>query len=617
MNAFQRFAVRLAAWFVPSLRRLLSTAGGTVERLSEQVTLLRARESDRRSRIEIEKAELLEAFAMAGGGPWLRGSDIRAAGSGLSESAAVPAALKERLADLELALEDRGWQRQVAASQWEFSRWGIQQIILISRLYFIKNPLIRRGVQVSSYYVFGRGVEISSDDKTADGVLRSFFSDPRNQTELSHTGLVQKEESLHTDGNLFFAFFTTADGGETVLRSIDAIEIEEVVTDPDDGAVPWFFHRRWTQQTFNDKSGVTTPTLADGWYVALGHDPKGLKEIAGKPIMLGDDGLPIPVLQYKVGGLPKWHFGCPLVYCALDWARAYKHFLEDWATITRSLARFSWDVETKGGPGAIAAFKQTLATTLGNSDYQTETNPPPVVGSAFVAGPGNKLTPVRTSGATTEPEQGRRIAHMAYMGFGLPETFFADVSVGTLATATSLDRPTELKFLERQESWREVLQRIGQYVLERSQRAPAGTLREVRKSDPKPKPVQIDITFPAILEGDMQAHIGAIVTAMTLNGGTVSGIDEKTGITLLLTELGVEDVQAVVDAMYPVDTYDMERPPPVEIDPLTGLPPNAPAPVPPGEKPKPKPGKPTEAAVIRAVTELRRALQKLQERQAA
>ena len=37
------------------------------------------------------------------------------------------------------------------------------------------------------------------------------------------------------------------------------------------------------------------------------------------------------------------------------------------------------------------------------------------------------------------------------------------------------------------------------------------------------------------------------------------GIDEKTGMGLLLSELGVENVQEVLEAMYPEETYEMDR----------------------------------------------------------
>jgi hypothetical protein len=37
------------------------------------------------------------------------------------------------------------------------------------------------------------------------------------------------------------------------------------------------------------------------------------------------------------------------VYAALDWARAYKEFLEDWASIAKALSRFAWKSRTRQG----------------------------------------------------------------------------------------------------------------------------------------------------------------------------------------------------------------------------------------------------------------------------
>jgi len=674
MDRFQRLIIRLALRLAPSLRRLFASAGGTVESLGEQLMLYRERYADDRRDRERILNEYAEALTLAtAGGPWktagvrLQESDGRVTIS-LTEAqrASLPITLKERIAELELALEDRGWKRQLAIADSEFSRFGIQQIMLISRLYFIKNPLIRRGVQVSAHYVFGRGIEISSTDETANEVLQAFFGDPRNRDVLGQRGLVHLEETTHTDGNLFFAFFTAVDDGATIVRIIDAVEVEEVVTDPDDHAVERFYHRRWMRQNFDEQTGATTPEPQDAWYVALDYDGAIPQTIKGMPVVKDEKtNQPIRVYHVKVGALPKWHFGCPPIYAAIDWARAYRHFLEDWATITRALARFAFNVETQGGPAAIAALKQTLATTLGNDGQSIESNPPPTVASAFITGPGNKLTPVRTTGMTTNPEQGRRVLLMVAAAFGLPETFFGDASTGSLATAQSLDRPTELKFLEAQERWREILQRIGREALARSLGAPKGKLREkfngrhedividmaplasggiivkaieARKPPaPKTETITIEVRFPSILEHDIDKRVTSIVEAMTLNGFEATGLDEKTGIRLLLTELGVEDPEAVLEVMYPQADYaallnrteqmqkdkeDAMNPPaspPAAIIPkpgepqpqgATGAPPLAPKP----RIPRGKRVAPSEAAVERAVVELRFALRKLQER---
>jgi hypothetical protein len=299
-----------------------------------------------------------------------------------------------------------------------------------------------------------------------------------------------------------------------------------------------------------------------------------------------------PIMHRKTGGLPKWKFGCPEIYAALDWARAYKGFLENWATITKALARFAYQIETQGGQQAIQQFSQILSTTLGDGGTQIETNPPPVVGASFVSGPGNKITPVKTQGATTDPEKGRRVLLMLCAATGLPETFFGDASTGSLATAMSLDRPTELQFLQRQELWREILIEIVKYALVSSATAPGGKLREAKKAGMRvvesrrvhlpsgrwvyeaksakskqsatPEEIRVKVVFPSVLEHDIGAQVNAITVAMTLDNkaGQIVGVDERIGVGLLLQELGVEDVDAVLETMYPTkgaDKYDPDR----------------------------------------------------------
>jgi hypothetical protein len=536
MNRAQRLAYRLLRRFVPQVPKLIDAADREISNLSERLRYARAELSTAR---ETREASWIaeEVSGMV---------SIAEAGGVSKEPGTIQ--LKERLAELELALEDRGWKRQLAIADSEFSRYGIQQIILISQLYFIKNPLIKRGVTIASYYVFGRGMEISTDDETANVALQAFLD--ANRKELGHRGLTQKEVTLYTDGNLFFVFFTDLSTGEINVRTISALEIQEIITDPDDVSRPWYYHRRWMSKGFDPATGVTQVQPADCWYPDAGYDPPD------KPPMIG--GAPVmwdsPIMHEKIGALPKWHFGVPDVYAALDWARAYKSFLEDWATINRALARFAWDVKTEGGAPAISNFQRMMSTTLADGGNSVEYNPPPTVGSAFISGPKNTVTPIKTAGTTTTPEEGRRILLMVAAAFGLPETFFGDASVGSLATATSLDRPTELKFLEAQERWRELLQRICRYALSRSAMAPSGRLKE---SKDKVDNITVSVTFPAVLEHDIGEMVTAIVSAATLNGNPLAGtIDPRTLMSLLLSELGVENPEAVMDAMYPDSSYD-------------------------------------------------------------
>lgn len=660
MNWLQKFCIRLAARIAPPLGAVLRSAGGTVDRLTDQNLLLRSMLDDQREMLRREAQDLREAIAMANGGMFWRGTGLLSAPAtpAISEASGGSGAvvvLKERLAELELALEDRGWKRQLAQSQIEFSRYGIQQIILISRLYFIKNPLIGRGVSISAYYVFGRGVEVSSEDKDANKALDRFYSDPRNASEVSHIGLVEKDAALQTDGNLFWALFTAVDDGCVLVRSIDPTEIEEVICNPQDSAEPWYYHRRYMEMNFNTSSGITQPTPRECWYVALGFEPPAeLHEIAGKPIMKDQaTGEFIPILHTKDGGLAKWHFGCPPVYGAIDWARAYRHGLEDYCSMKRAQTRFAWGVETQGGIPAIAAWKQTLATTLANTESSIEQNPPPTVASALITGPGNKVTPFKVSGLQDSPEELRRVLLMVCAHFGLPETFFGDASTGSLATAISLDRPTELKFKQRQEKWKQVLKLLSGYVLYRAAVAPGGSIREAIDRDDKEslsvseavskklKAIKVKVAFPSVLEHDITAMVSAIVNAATLNGFEVTGIDEKVAVRLMLEELGYEEAEELTEKMYPStgpDKYDPLRT--AEVLGAVAPPPGAPGAAgashsgtpppetsgtqlpagqqgnPPGERKPPSRINPQTGAkeAARLVAELRRALIALKER---
>jgi hypothetical protein len=638
VKTFRGWLTRLASRFLPDVRgafdvqanhrqeivRLEKAFQDTVSILREDSVGYKQIKTDLMESQRFQQAnELFEAQLMWGGGP----------GHAISKEQATTTVvkMKERLWELELALEDRGWKRQLAIAATEFSRYGLQQIILIARLYFVKNPLVKQGVRTASQYVFGRGIELRADDKDANEILQDFLD--ANKKELGHIGLVEKEEGLHTDGNVFFAFIANPSDGGIQVRSIDATEIAEVVCNPDDAGEPWYYRRTWAKQDFSQDAGlIISQPQKQKWYPALNYEPDA------KPASFGQDNIEVdwdtPVLHMKIGGFPKWHFGVPDVYAAIDWARAYANFLSHWSTITETLARFAWNVETQGGTQAIAAFNQALSTTLAVGGTNIERNPTPVTGAAFVSGPGNKLTPIKTAGATTEPEQGRRIMLMVAAAFGLPETFFGDASTGSLATAQSLDRPTELKFLERQEHWRETLQTICYYVIATSVGAPKGKLREawrLRHAESAVngngtvavhKKVTVSIQFPSVLEHDIATMVSAIVQGVTLGGFDPTACDIKTAAGLIFRELGVEDPDKLLEALWPETQYKSQMPnmndpdDPLNPQPAPGAGDDAPAPG------KPQPGahlvtpsfgkeSAREAQLLYAVTELRRVSERL------
>ncbi len=568
--------------------------------LSDQLVQLQAADELRR-RSEIEhNAELEEMLAMRGAGPWrMPGAIEKRKPASIEAREGLPFTAQGAYGDTELMLNNIEWRRETNLSWLEFTRWGIQQIILIARLRCIKDPMLMRGMNVSAQYVFGRGVDITSPDEKAAEILTEWRE--RNKHVLGQVALSDLERSKYYDGNIFFVCFPDrANTGNVNVRTFDPTEILDILTDPDDASIPWYYHRQWIEKQIDQDAAIRDVTR-DAWYPALGYDP------ADKPAAF--NGNPIkwdsPVYHRKCGAIGKWRFGLPQCYAALGWAKSVQRFLEDCMTIRNSLAQFSLLLTTKGGQQAMQGLKQQLSTTVGPNASLWDQNPTAVAGSAVITGPGTTMQAFQTKGAGGDPGEVREYKLQVCMVYGLPESFFADMNTSNLATATSLDRPTELNFMERQEIWREDLAVLAQYQLQVSAGAPNGKLREAKnghsnhlkireakrihngkrwvyEADPLASDVvEVMVNFPTIIEADVPTEIGAIVQAMTLGNkaGEVVGIDEREGVRRLYTAVGTEHAEELLKEQYPdtgPDKYDplrtKDEPVDAAIDPATGLP---------------------------------------------
>jgi len=479
--------------------------------------------------------------------------------------------LTESLSVLELQLERQGWESLTGGSGTELNRHALREINKLARAMWLKNPLIQRGVNVQAYYVFGQGVEVSGVDDEVDEVVQAFWNDAKNQAELTlQQALLSKDRELTLFGNFYLVLFVL--DGRTLVRTIPPGEIADIICNPDDAKEPWWYKREYKRQGLDGKEEAAT-TFYQDWRYMGDEKPTGsqVREAEFETA---------PVFHIKVGGLSDMKFGVSEVYAAIDWAKAYKSFLEDWATIVRAYARFAWQLKVNSRQGVKTA-KAKLATTIGTGTG--ETNPPPVTGATFIGQPGVGMDPIRTAGATTAAEDGRRLMLMVASVFGLPESFFGDVSVGTLATAKSLDRPTELKFVSRQTLWSDALRALLDFVL--VQAVEAGTISGTVIPEEDGTPVvelfppqetnakgemvdrvtTIKVEFPPILEHDVMASVKAISEAATLGGSAQAGtIDPETLTRMLLIALGETDVEEKLSILFPPGWEDEEPEPPPE-----------------------------------------------------
>lgn len=452
-------------------------------------------------------------------------------------------ALNGRLADV----YDAGWIRAGAGplSSPEYAETSLQWVKSIAakaRAFYIENPLIQRAVSVQSDYVWASGAAIKARDKKVAQVIEDFMESRGNRRVLfARQPQTMFDRMLCVDGNIFILAFSDVSTGATELSYFPLSECEGAILNPNNRAEVWFYKRRVGNEV------VLHPAL-DYRPASMPSRYKDLRVAAGR------------VLHVKVGGLPDMVWGIPEPHSSLAWVRAYTQWLEDWATITRSLTRFAWKAKGVKKAGEVSALQQLFGSTL-TAVSGGESNYPPEAGSILTVPEGRDMEPVKTSGAIPRASDGRLLRLMAVAGVGWPDSFFGDMDQSSLATAKSLDRPTELKVVSRQELWADVYRDLFHYVLMESTIAPNGIIKgrvirsrlnpnELRLEARGSKSLHVEVKFPPVVVEKLVEQVQAIVSAATLDGKMPADtMTMHTLSRLLNTALGNRDIDAELEEL--------------------------------------------------------------------
>lgn len=466
--------------------------------------------------------------------------------------------LAESIADLERALADPGWIRFVHQTELEFAPDALVQLRAICRLYAIKNPLVKRGLKLRSAYVWGQGMEVTAranarskdnpQEQDVHAVISGFLEDPANKRTVTGAGARDELEwsGLGCEGDVFIACFTKPATGRVQVRTLAPDEIIDVICNPDDSSEPWYYHRRWSSDKFDTRSGSRIMSIEERMYPCLDYRPRSKpSQLAGVKVMWD-----APVLHVAANKPRGWKRGIPDAYAAIDWARAYKEFLEDWGRLMRSLSRFAWKATTPGSKAT--AIKTKLAAPATRSEVTGE----PLAAGAVAMMPADvALEAISKSGATIDAESGRPLAMMVAAALGVPVTMLlADPGqTGARATAETLDQPTELEMTQRRELWGEAYQRLFAYIILESVRAPSGALKGTITRDEYDREVvalagdtdtTVDIDWPELDDTDVGVLTKAIVEA-----AGVGVMPPEVVLRLLLTAFGVRNVDQLVESM--------------------------------------------------------------------
>lgn len=462
--------------------------------------------------------------------------------------------LQERIAELELALDDVGYERIGDSTlNRQFTKASIDKIAAMARVYWLKNPLVKRAVATQANYVFGQGVDVVATDENVQSVIDAFMNDSKNKSELTgEQAMLVKETELQVTANLFFTFFTDPLNGATRVRTIPLNEITRIIYNPEDSKEPWYYFRQWQQPK---EAGSQKYETRQAMYPDINYMPQGglPRYFNGIEVMAAN-----PVYHVKTNCLSDMEYGVSEIYAAIDWAKAYKEFLEDWYTIVKSLSKFAWKATSKSGATGMGQAKQVLEGAINGGSNPMNGDLPGQAAQVWMSSDNFDLTPMPKSGATVAVDDGRRALLMVCAATGIYEHYFGDPSTGNLATAKAMEQPMLLMFQERQELWTDIFSTVLDYVIDQSALKPGGKLKGIRSFndygesyvDTGELDRTFDVKFPPILQEDINERIDAIVKSVTLSGQTPANtIDLKTATTQLLNTLG-EDTD-IVDKLFP------------------------------------------------------------------
>lgn len=461
--------------------------------------------------------------------------------------------LTESIADLQMALEDKGWRSLAAGVADEFTPAGRRSIANLCRTMAVSHPLIKRGLQLRGGYIWGQGVEVAArlDDEQLAGDVNALIRDFEDDNARSLTGTQACEElerALGTDGNVYLALFTSPLVGRVQVRSTPPDEIVDIICNPEDRDDPWFYVREYTVQVleagYQPGSTRVRAQTKKTVHPALGYRPAAkIRSLNGAEVRWD-----APILHVSVNRLDGWKYGVPDAYASIAWARMYRDFLVDWAGLTKSLSKIAWkmtgDTTSRAAKAAQAARAQAAVGDAGQM-------------GAF--GPGVGLEAVSKSGATIDSESGRPIAGMVAAGLGIPITMLlADPGVtGARATAETLDKPTILEMGMRRLLWQSARERILDHVITAAVEAPRGRLSGTTTVDDWGRKhtvltggvePSLDWVWPPLADMDPVKLVDAIVAA----DGT-GKMPPLTTVRLLLQALGVRDVDEVLEQVTDAD----------------------------------------------------------------
>lgn len=284
-----------------------------------------------------------------------------------------------------------------------------------------KNPLAKRIVDITTDYVLGDRVTISSPFRPLAEFIDAFWSHRQNMMDLRLEGMC---DELTRAGDLFPLLFRNPGDGMSYLRFVTKDQIAEIVTAPND----------WEQEVAFVERGMVTQRqlLPRRTWRGVAHPQAGRAQAV--------------MLHYAVNRPVGALLGESDLATMLPWLLRYTRMLEDRVRLNWAVRAFLWFV--------------TVPTNR-VAEKRAQYSAPPEAGSIVVKDDAERWevqTPMLRAGDAGNDLLAVR--RMIDAGSGFPPHWRGEPENATLATAEAMQAPAERHLRRRQHFFVHLLQDI-------------------------------------------------------------------------------------------------------------------------------------------------------------
>jgi hypothetical protein len=355
---------------------------------------------------------------------WLAGDQIQ--GEALDRRASSNAVAPTSLGGVTVQVDDSpGWMSLTGRGH-DYEAGKIQELYQDALTAWRKNPIAWRIITITTDYVVGDKLRISSDNRSLQKFIHGFWNHPKNRIDLR---LEAMSDELARAGDLFVVLFRNEQDGMSYLRFVTKDRIQKIETAPNDWETELVYFE--TQEN------------------AAGGQREWLS-----PAHPDAHQAPAVMLHYSVNRPIGALLGEGDLTTMIPWLQRYSRMLEDRVRLHWAMRAFLW-----------------LVTVPTNKvrEKQEQYRQPPESGSIVVKDESEKWEAVTPSlrGADASHDM-KAVRGMIDSGSGYPPHWRGESGDANLATATAMQGPTERHLLRRQQYFVFMLQDIVYHAYQRA-----------------------------------------------------------------------------------------------------------------------------------------------------